>query len=51
LVIKDFVKRRWNLGRPTRRWEDNSKLDLKETRRECVDWVHVVQDTEQYRLV
>jgi hypothetical protein len=29
------------LGRPSRRWEDNVKLDIKEIVCESVDWIHV----------
>jgi hypothetical protein len=37
-----------NLGRPRRRVEDNIKIDLK-TRCESVDWMHLAQDTVQWR--
>jgi hypothetical protein len=35
------------LARPTRRWEDNIKTDLKETRYEDVNWTQLVQDRVQ----
>jgi hypothetical protein len=28
--------------RPRHRWEDNFKMDLKETGQENVDWIHLV---------
>jgi hypothetical protein len=28
-------------GRPMRRWEDNIKIDLWETGRKDVDWIHL----------
>jgi hypothetical protein len=28
------------LIRPRRRWQDNSEVNLQETRREGVDWIH-----------
>jgi hypothetical protein len=33
-------------GRPRRRWEDNIKIDLRVIGWECVDWIHLAQDTE-----
>jgi hypothetical protein len=39
------------LGRSRRSWEDNIRMDLKEIRREGADWIHVVQDTDQWRAV
>jgi hypothetical protein len=38
---------RCSLERPGRRWED-IKMDIKETGYECVDWIHLAQDTEQW---
>jgi hypothetical protein len=32
-------------GRPSRRWEGNIKIDLKEIVCEGVDWIDVAQDT------
>jgi hypothetical protein len=34
------------LGRPRRRWENNTKIDLREVEREGVDWTRVVVDSE-----
>jgi hypothetical protein len=31
-------------GRPRRRWEDNSKMDVGEGGWEDVDWIHLAQD-------
>ena len=31
------------LGRPRRRWEDNSKMDLQEVGRGVMDWIELVQ--------
>jgi hypothetical protein len=36
------------LGRPGWRWEDNTKIDLKEIGFEGVDWIHVAQDRNQW---
>jgi hypothetical protein len=35
------------LGRPTCRWEDNIKMDLREIGFGDVDWIHWVQDTDR----
>jgi hypothetical protein len=35
--------------RPRRRWEDNIRIDLRETAWERVDWMHVTQDRDQWR--
>jgi hypothetical protein len=32
------------LGRPRRRWEDNIKLDLRETRNDGANWIRLAQD-------
>jgi hypothetical protein len=39
------------LGRPRRRWEDNIRMDLGKVGWEGADWVHLAQDTEQWRAV
>jgi hypothetical protein len=36
------------LGIPKRKWEDDSKVDFKETGREVVDWIHLAQDSNQW---
>ena len=41
LVEKPEGKR--PLGRPRRRWEDNSKMDLQEVGRGVMDWIELVQ--------
>jgi hypothetical protein len=35
------------LGRPRRRWEDNIKIDLRETEWSCMDWIYLDQDRAQ----
>jgi hypothetical protein len=37
------------LGRPRRRWEDNSRMDLREIGWRDVDWLHVTRDRDQWR--
>jgi hypothetical protein len=35
-------------GRPGRRWEDNMRVDLREIGLEGVEWMHLVQDRDQW---
>jgi hypothetical protein len=37
------------LGRPRRRWEDNSKMDLREIGILVVNWIRLAQDRIQGR--
>jgi hypothetical protein len=37
------------LGRPTRRWEDNIKMDLMEIGIEEANWIRVAKDRGQWR--
>jgi hypothetical protein len=37
------------LGRPRRRWEDNSKLELQEVGVSCGDWMELAQDKDMWR--
>jgi hypothetical protein len=45
LVGKPEVKR--PLGRPRRRWEENSKMDLQEVGCEGVNWIGLAQDRDR----
>ena len=36
------------LGRPTRRWEDNIKMDLQEVGRGCGGWMELAQDRDRW---
>jgi len=35
------------LGKRRRRWEDDIKMDLGETRWEIMNWMHLAQDRDQ----
>jgi hypothetical protein len=36
------------LGRPTRRWEDNIKMDLREIGWGGMDWIDLAEDRDQW---
>jgi hypothetical protein len=48
LVGKFECKRQ--LGKPRRRWEDNNKLDLRETRIDVANWIQLAQDRVHWRV-
>ena len=39
------------LGRPRRRWEDNTKMDLQEVGGSCGDWTELAQDRDRWRAL
>ena len=39
------------LERPTRRWEDNIKMDLREVGCGSMDWIELAQDRERWRAL
>jgi hypothetical protein len=47
LVEKPEGKR--PLGRPTCRWNDNIKMDLAEVEWDGMEWIHLVQDRDQWK--
>jgi hypothetical protein len=49
MVRKPEVKRPF--GRHRRRWEDNIRMDIRETGWENVDWMHLAQDRDQRRAL
>ena len=49
LVRKPEGKR--PLGRPRRRWEDTSKMDLQEVGGGCGDWMELAQDRDRWRAL
>jgi hypothetical protein len=40
-ILVGKSERKRPVGRPWRRWEDNSRIDLMEIEWEVVDWMHV----------
>ena len=39
------------LGRPSRKWEDKSKMDLKEVGWAGMDWIDLAQDRDRWRAL
>jgi hypothetical protein len=39
------------LGRPRRKWEDNTKMDLTEIVWGGMDWIHLAEDSDQWRAL
>jgi hypothetical protein len=39
------------LGRPRRRWVDNIKMDFRELGWDCMDWIDLAQDRDQWRVL
>jgi hypothetical protein len=39
------------LGRPSSRWVDNIKMDLREIGLDGMDWIHLAQDRDQWRAL
>ena len=39
------------LGKPRRRWEDNTKMDLQEVGFGGMDWIELAQDRDKWRAL
>ena len=39
------------LGRPRRRWQDNTKIDLQELGCGGMDWIELAQDRDRWRAL
>jgi hypothetical protein len=37
-------------GRPSRKWDDNIGMDIRETGWEDVDWIHLPEDRDTLRV-
>jgi hypothetical protein len=49
MVGKPVGKR--TLGKPRLRWVDNMKIDLREKGWDCMDWIDLAQDVDQWRAL
>jgi hypothetical protein len=53
-VYRDMVKKpegKRPLGRPTRRWEGNIKMDLREEGCGSMEWIELAQDRDRWRAL
>jgi hypothetical protein len=50
-ILVGKYERKRPLGRPRHRWEDNTRMDLREVGWEGVDWMDVAQDRDQGRAL
>jgi hypothetical protein len=48
-VLVGSTERKRPLGRPTRRWEDNIKMVLREIGIDGTNWIRLAQDSVQWR--
>jgi hypothetical protein len=48
-ILIETPEGRRPFGRPRRQWEDNIRMDVRETRWKVVDWSHLIQDRDQWR--
>jgi hypothetical protein len=48
-IMMGKLERKRPRGRPTRRWMDDIKIDLRERRWVGVDWFDLAQDRDQWR--
>jgi hypothetical protein len=48
-ILMGKPERKRPLGRPRHMWVDNIKMDLRETEWDCMDWIDLVQDGDQWR--
>jgi hypothetical protein len=39
------------LGRPRCRWVDNIKMELREIKRDGMDWINLAQNRDQWRVM
>jgi len=44
-------ERKRPLGRPSHRWEGNIRMVLREIGWNVVDWIHLVQDRDQWQAL
>jgi hypothetical protein len=50
-ILVDKPEGKRPLGRLTRRWEDNIKMDLREIGWGGMDWIDLAQDSDQWRAL
>jgi hypothetical protein len=48
MILVGKPKRKRPLGRPRRRWMDNTKMDLRKIGWDGMDWIGLAQDRDQW---
>jgi hypothetical protein len=48
-ILVRKLERKRQFGRLGHRWEDNIRMDLMEMAWEGVDWMHLIQDRDQWQ--
>jgi hypothetical protein len=47
----EYKRYKSTLGRPGHRWTNNIKMYCKETRWEVVNWIHLAQERDSFRVL
>jgi len=50
-VLVGKPERKRPLGRPRRKWEDNTKIDLQEVGCEGMEWIELAEDRNRWRAI
>jgi hypothetical protein len=50
-ILVGKPERKRPVRRPRHRWGDNIRIDFSEIGLRCLDWIHLAQDTNQWRAV
>jgi hypothetical protein len=48
IILVGKPERERLIGRPRRRWEDDTRIDIREMAREGVDWMHLAHVREKW---
>jgi hypothetical protein len=50
-ILVEKLEGKRPLGRPRSRWVDNIKIDVREIEWDCMDWIDLAQDRDQWRAL
>ena len=50
-ILVGIPEGKGTMWRPTRRWEDNIKMDLQDAGGGCGDWMNLAQDRDRWRAL
>jgi hypothetical protein len=50
-ILEETLEGKRPLGRPRRTWLNNIKMDIREIRRDGVDWIDLAQDRGQWKAL